>query len=299
MGERACVDTGRDMATTFCLGPFRRVVARHASNRLLRRDWWVSRVEFQSAEMGDSRHGFNRQLRELSMKNNKSSQKVRNTTVLVSSIVALLAMGVGGPSRALAWGYSQAPTHFSGLLNDYTPTSVNGTAIKGAPYEMHGVWTLDLNQRSTAATFSAAISMQTSEVVNAPPYDPAALHAHTHHISVANGVVHNGPTDWMDMCPTAFSPPVAGGFVVTGSAYVTGNGVNAPFGNPSTVTICILGGTTGAPDTASVKFANFTLTFAAGSPATNHFGLLPIHGVVAECNGLWGDQSRSCNVAVQ
>lgn len=231
------------------------------------------------------------------MKSKESIQKARITTVLVSSIAAVFAMGVGGPSRALAWGQSQSPTHFSGQLNDYTPTSVNGSPIRGAPYEMHGVWTLNLNQHWTAATFWAAVSMETSEVVNAPAFDPAALHAHTHHISVADGVVHDGPTDWMTMCPTDFSPPIVGGFVVTGSASVTGNGANAPFGNPSPVTICILGGTPGAPGTASVEFANFTLTF--GSPAANHFGLLPIHGVVAKCDGRWGEESQSCKVAVQ
>jgi hypothetical protein len=231
------------------------------------------------------------------MKNKESIQTARSTTVLVSAILALLAVGAGAQSRALAHGAPQLPTHFSGQLNDYSPTSVNGTPISGAPYEMHGVWTLDLNQRRTEAAFSAEISMETSEAVNPPPYDPAALHPHTHHIKVADGVVRDGPTDWMDMCPTNFSPAVAGGFVVTGSAYVTGNGANAPFGNPSPVTICVLGGAgTGAPDTASVEFANVTLTF--GSPASNHFGLLPIHGVVVRCDER-GEQSQSCKVAVQ
>ncbi len=227
------------------------------------------------------------------MNNKESIQKVRSTTMLVSSIVALVAMGMGGPSRALAWGQSQSPTHFSGLLNDYTPTSDSntGTPISGSPYEMRGEWTLNLNQHSTMATFSAAVSMQTSEVVNPPPYVPTALKAHTHHISVTDGVVS---MDWQPpTCPATF----AGGFVVTGMAYVAGNGANAPFGNPSPVTICILGGTTGAPGTASVEFSNLTLTF--GEPAASHFGTLPIHGVITRCNGRWGEESHSCKVAVQ
>ena len=223
----------------------------------------------------------------------------RNTTILASSLLALLAVGGGGQGRALAHDAPQLPTHFTGLLNDYTPTSANGNPISGSPYEMHGVWTLDLTRHQTAAEFSAEMSMQTSEAVNPPPYDPSALHAHTHHISVTDGVVHDGPTDWMNMCPTNFSPPVAGGFVVTGSAYVTGNGANAPFGNPTPVTLCVLGGvSTGAMDTATVEYANLTLTFAAGSPASNHFGVLPIHGVVARCKER-GEQSPSCTVDVQ
>jgi hypothetical protein len=231
------------------------------------------------------------------MKNKSSIRTARSRMILVSAVLASLAAGFGTQSLVLARDVTQPKMHFSGQLNDYTPTTANGTPITGSPYEMHGVWTLDLKEHWTTAVFSAEISMETSEVVNPAPYDPAALHAHTHHISVTDGVVHDGPTDWMTMCPTTFSPPVAGGFAVTGSAYVTGNGANAPFGNPSPVTLCILGGAdTGAPDTASVTFANFTLTF--GSPASNHFGLSPIHGVVARCNER-GAQSQSCKVAVQ
>lgn len=234
------------------------------------------------------------------MNNKASIKKARNTTVLVSSIVAVLAIGVGGPSSALAWGPPQSPTHFSGLLNDYTPNTVDGTAtgapISGAPYEMHGKWALSLNQHWTAATFSAELTMQTSEVANKDPNYNPGTGAHTHHISVTNGVVS---MDWQSptTCPT-LKPAATGGFVITGLAYVTGSGSNAPFGNPSPVTICILGGTsTGAPDTASVEFSNLTLKF--GTPANSHFSSLPIHGVVAKCEGLWGVESQSCKVAVQ
>jgi hypothetical protein len=76
--------------------------------------------------------------------------------------------------------------------------------------------------------------------------------------------MHDDPTDpinWKTQCPT-FKPPVSDGFVVIGTAYITGNGGNPPFGNPSPVTICIHGGTqnpsvTGAQ--AFVEFSNFTL----------------------------------------
>ncbi|MEP7186381.1 MAG: hypothetical protein ABI767_11145 [Rhodanobacter sp.] len=238
------------------------------------------------------------------MKSKKMARTARNRTVLLSGVVALLALGVGGQSRALAGGVPPLPTHFSGLLNDYTPTSDGNTgkAIGGSPYEMHGTWTLGLNARRSRATFSAAMSMETSEVANASSvFDPGSLAAHTHHISVTDGVVHDGPMDWQTLCPAKFKPAVAGGFALTGMAYVTGNGSNAPFGNPSPVTICILGGTDPrAPGTAYVEFANLTLTF--GLPASSHFGSLPIHGVVTRCSGRWRwedeDDQQSCTVVV-
>lgn len=240
------------------------------------------------------------------MKIKWSIRTARNKTVLASSIVALLAMGAGGPTSALARGWPQTPTRFSGLLNDYTPTSTPtsdgtpGKPISGSPYEMHGTWTLDLNRPRSQATFSAAVSMETSEIANASSvFDPTSLGAHTHHISVTDGVIHDGPMDWQAMCPAKFKPPAASGFVVTGSAYVTGNGANAPFGNPSPVTICILGGiNTLVPGTAYVDFSNLTLTF--GSPASSHFGALPIHGVVTRCGWPWGwlDEQQDCRVVV-
>lgn len=209
-------------------------------------------------------------------------------------LLAGLVVGAGGLTRVLAgdWGL---PAHFSGLLSDYTPSSVNGVAIKGGPYEMRGSWRLDLNEARTMASFSAEMTMEMVDFLNASStFDPGTLGAHTHHIAVANGIVHDGPTDWMTLCP-AFSPAVKGGFAITGTAYVTGNGGNAPFGNPSPVTICILGGIN--PNVAGVpyvEFSNFTLSF--GSPASTHFGPQPIHGVVARCGPDWG--STPCKVTL-
>lgn len=220
----------------------------------------------------------------------------KNQPVRVSPRLALLVIGAAGLTCALASDYPSLPTHFGGLLNDYTPASVNGVAIKGGPYEMHGSWTLDLDQEESLASFSAAITMETVDFLNASPtFDPGTLGAHTHHIAVSNGMVHDGPTDWMTMCPT-FSPAVKGGFAVTGTAYVTGNGGNAPFGNPSPVTICILGGTNpNVLGSAYVQFSNFTLTF--GSPASTHFGPQAIHGVVVRCGPpRWN--SHPCSVTL-
>jgi hypothetical protein len=95
-------------------------------------------------------------------------------------------------------------------------------------------------------------------------------------------------TDWATMCPK-FTQPVSGGFVVTGPAYITVNGGNTPFANPSTATICVLGG-------GEVMFSNFTMTLAA--PANTHFGMQPIHGVVLRCGAPRERDSKDCAVQV-
>lgn len=210
--------------------------------------------------------------------------------------LAIVAMAVGGPTRADARRPPRMPAHFSGVLSDYTPAAVNGTPINGGPYEMRGNWTLDLDEARDRATFSAAIAMATSEVVNADPdFDPAALGAHTHHVSVTDGVLHNGPMDWQAMCPSVAG--TSGGFVVTGSAYVTANGANIPFGNPSPVTICVLGASNSqVPNTAYVAYSNFLLTI--GAPASVHFGPQSIHGVITRCSTWWGDERQDCRATL-
>ena len=203
------------------------------------------------------------------------------------AVVIMVAAASVGPPAALAGGHEPFPPlrmHYGGLLNDYTPSAA---VVKGGPYEMRGKWSLDVNQRRGTATFSAAMNMETSDygiaqnTVNKD--DPTTRAAHTHHISVTDGVVSD---DWAAGCP-AFSPAATGGFVVRGTAFVTGNGSPAPFGNPSAVTICILGG-------ADVTFSNLTLTF--GAPANSHFGKQAIHGVVVKCGGPWDEDSRDCTI---
>ena len=229
------------------------------------------------------------------MKSKEWMRTARAKAAPVLSLAVLAAIGVG-VSASVAARSPRQPTHFSGLLSDYTPSSVNGTPIKGAPYEMHGKWTLDLNPARHKATFSAAIAMETSEVVNTDPdFDPGKLGPHTHHISVTDGVVHDGPMDWQTMCPAVAA--VTGGFVVTGSGYVTANGANPPFGNPSPVTICILGVSSSlTPGAAYVELANFTLTI--GAPSSAHFGPQAIHGVVTRCGAQWGFDQEDCKVTV-
>ena len=179
---------------------------------------------------------------------------------------------------------SPAPVHYQGLLNDYTPS--NAVTV-GGPYEMRGKWSLEVDERRGTAKFSAAMNMETSDygiVQGTVDKDlPAKRGAHTHHILMTEGTISN---DWATVCP-AFSPAVTEGFVITGPVFITGNGGPASFGNPTQATICVLGG-------VDVKASNITLTL--GLPASKHFGTQAIHGVVLQCSGPWGLESRDCKV---
>jgi hypothetical protein len=171
---------------------------------------------------------------------------------------------------------------FSGLLNDYTPSTVTN-----GPYEMRGTWKIALNTFSGRADFSAEINMETSDygvttgVVD--PANPTTRGAHTHHIALTGAKV-----TWnMTGCPT-FSPATDQGFQFTGTVeMLTGNGSPAPFETspPSSVLqICVTGGNFVA---GSVPYSNMTMQFvdlASGtpSPATKHFGTQAVHGVVTK-----------------
>jgi hypothetical protein len=206
-----------------------------------------------------------------------------------SGMAVLLAPLACGLSGAVAGDRDHArpdtlPVHFSGLLNDHTPAA---PTVGGGPYEMRAKWSLDVDERRGTAKFSTAMDMQRSDfgitqgTVNKD--DSATRGAHTHHISMTDGVV---TLDWPARCP-ALAPAVTEGFAITGTAFVTSNGAAVPFGNPSPVTICILGG-------SSVKFSNITLTI--GTPASAHFGPKAIHGVVLWCTGRFLRPSRDCSL---
>lgn len=202
------------------------------------------------------------------------------------SVVLAAATGLGGLTAALAGDEQPPPSHFSGLINDYTPSAA---VTKGGPYEMRGKWSLEVDERSGTTRFEAAMNMETSDfgivqgTVNKD--DPTTRGAHTHHILMTDGVIS---TDWKTRCP-AFSPAVTGGFVVTGTAFVTGNGSTPTFGNPSSLTLCILGG-------GHVMFSNFTMAFGPNAKASGHFGTQAIHGVVLKCAGPWEHNSKDCSV---
>lgn len=235
------------------------------------------------------------------MKNKGLRRTAHARAVMALTLLATLAVIAAALPRAQAAGQGRLPSSFSGLLNDYT---LPAPAVAGGPYEMHGKWTLHLSEARGTATFSAQMTMETADFANTDPnHDPTKLGPHTHHLSVTDGVIHNDPTDpinWKTQCP-AFKPAVSDGFVVTGTAYVTGNGGNPPFGNPSAVTICILGGTQSpsvAGAQAFVEFSNFTLAFATGSRASAHFGTQAINGVVSRCELAWGLDSADCKIAI-
>lgn len=194
----------------------------------------------------------------------------------VSMMAALFLAGAG------ALAQDRPPVHFSGLLNDYTPSTV-----KGGPYEMRGIWSLRLHGDSATADFSAEMNMETSDygtqIGVVDPANPATRGAHTHHIVVTDATV-----TWnMDGCPS-FSPATEHGFQITGTvSVITGNGSIAPFETKplptSRLTVCITGGD-------SVSWSNMTMQFvdvAPGthSPAASHFGLQAIHGLVTQVSG--------------
>lgn len=187
-------------------------------------------------------------------------------------------------AAALAQAPHGREVHLRGLLNDYTPSTVSG-----GPYEMRGKWEIVLNPVSGKADFSVEMNMETSDygtqIGIVDPANPATRGAHTHHIAVTGAkIVWN-----MDGCP-ALSPKTLQGFQFTGTVdLITGNGSIAPFEtNPptSTVQVCVTGGDF-VP--GSVPYSNLTMTFVDlsngdHSPATKHFGLQPIHGVVTVVN---------------
>jgi len=190
---------------------------------------------------------------------------------MVSAVaVVMLAVSMGALAQA------PTPTHFSGLVNDYTPATVAGKLV--GPYVMHGTWTLDLKGRSGLADFSAAMTMELAEytVVNGVVTmfdDPAARVAHTHHITMKDAPVSYAT----GMCPVNAPATTNPGFMVSGPAYITGNGAPAPFSKGDTVLsmlqVCVNGG-------SDVPFSNVTLVL--GAPASGHFGAQAIHGVVRE-----------------
>ena len=111
------------------------------------------------------------------------------------------------------------PVHFSGVINDYSPSTVSG-----GPYEIRGDWSLDV-ERSGTANFSADLKMETSDygitgATQVDPANPATRSPHTHHISMTNATVSYDTS----VCPANNPPTTVSGLVVTGTATTTGNG---------------------------------------------------------------------------
>ena len=164
--------------------------------------------------------------------------------------------------------------HFRGLINDYS------LGVTGAPWEIHGAWSLTIYQENGTADFSAALTMSDYGTTATGAVDPSqpGQSAHTHNIQVTGATV----TQDMTGCPT-FKPPTKTGFQFTKTvSLLTANGSNAVFEtNPpsSTLQVCITGGDEVPYSTPS---SNITLVFAG--PATVHFGMQPLHGVVRQAD---------------
>lgn len=154
---------------------------------------------------------------------------------------------------------------FSGLINDYSPATVT----PAGPWEMRGSWSLLLKGESGRADFTADLNMTRSDywvVLNPTKVndDSSATgrNPHTHHIFMTNATV-------------ALSTSTCAGIQVTGPVTIRANGGVAPFdaSGPSSLTVCITGGT-------YVPFSNIAVTFAGS--AMGHFGAQPVHGIVRE-----------------
>ena len=194
------------------------------------------------------------------------------SNTLASAVRALSLLLLVSGTCALA--QDRRPVHFSGLINDYSPSTV-----KGGPWEMHGQWSLDLHEEwrkeSITADFSADMTMSDyGTTAGLPDATKGGQSPHTHHIKLTSTNI-----TWnMDGCPTV-SPAALTGFQINGPvSLITGNGTNAPFEtDPPTTTlqICITGGD---PIPYSVTNSNISLVFTG--PATMHFGTQAIHGVV-------------------
>ncbi len=174
----------------------------------------------------------------------------------------------------------------TGVINDY-PVSANPTA---GPWELRGTWSLDLRSHSTA-NFSAALTMEYSDLAAGSGSATDARHQHTHHV-IMNGatLILNPP---QSDCPVGITPypTYTWQLEVTGMADVTGNG-GSPFSGPVPLQVCFGGG-------PNLQISNITLVFTnlpSGdpSPATNHFGSQAIHGVVLfPKQHPWNGQNRT------
>jgi hypothetical protein len=192
--------------------------------------------------------------------------------ILASAVRVLSLLLLVSGTCALAEG--GRPVHLTGLLNDYTPFDAT---VKGSPYEMHGQWSMDVNEERGTADFSADMTMSDYGTTATGAIDPTkgGAGAHTHHIALTNVKIK-----WsMAGCPPYATSPPKMGFQLNGTvSLMTGNGNNAPFETDppsSTLQVCVTGG-----DVVkySLPIANITLVF--GGPATMHFGQQAIHGVV-------------------
>ncbi len=229
-----------------------------------------------------SRNGFSPDLPAFGSKGAISEWRIPMKAIGLISAVGLLSfLTLAAGVKAAA--QQSTPVQFSGLINDYSPSSVSG-----GPWEMHGQWTLTINAWLGTASFSGDMTMSGygKDSMGDPDATQGGQSAHTHHIQMTGTVVWNTTG-----CPT-YSPGTFGGFQFTNTvSLLTANGSNAKFETSppsSTLQVCVSGG----EGNNSVPFSNITLTWGSGSPAISHFGAQTIHGVVRDWNSQWDTLRR-------
>ena len=194
---------------------------------------------------------------------------MKNKAFLLSTQIAVMVLALSSVSVA----EGPRSTTLKGTINDYNPFAMGG-------YEIRGTWSLEVSPNIDAVDFRAALNMEHSDLwmISNKTTDTTLRDQHTHHFTMTNARVISDPHYVAANCPTAHFAVAATttGFVVVGMASTTGNGGNAPFapdGEKSQLMVCITG-------SDKVPFSNITLMFAPGSKASNHFGTVPINGVV-------------------
>jgi hypothetical protein len=194
---------------------------------------------------------------------------VKNKAFLLSAQVAFMVLALSSVLVA----EDPRSTTLKGTINDYNPFAMGG-------YEIRGTWSLEGYPKFDVVDFSAALNMEHSDLwmIANQTTDTTLRDQHTHHFTMNGARVITDPNYVAKNCPTAHFAVAATttGFVVVGMASTTGNGGNAPFapdGEKSQLMVCITG-------SDKVPSSNITLMFAPGSKASNHFGTVPINGVV-------------------
>jgi hypothetical protein len=190
---------------------------------------------------------------------------MKSTRVLIASALLLSAISLclQAQERELP-----KPIHLQGLINDFTPITLTGGT---SPWELRGMWSLNLSGESQTAEFAAALTMELSDFgQTVTSVNAVARSQHTHRITMTTNTVIYNPTD----CPAAPSntPPYTVLIELTGTANIEANGSPAPF-SPSPLQVCIAGG-------SNMEYSNITLVFTGDSGASTHFGSQAIHGLV-------------------
>jgi hypothetical protein len=185
---------------------------------------------------------------------------IQSSVVRVLSLLLLIS-----PACVIAQG--RGPVHFTGVFNDYSPTSAT---VKGSPWEMHGQWSMDVGEWGNADFIADMTMSGYGTSAGLPDATQGGVNPHTHHLRLSSPRII-----WDTIgCPTV-SPATTTGFQIKGTVdLVTGNGSNAPFEPTppvSTLQVCVTGG-------SEVPYSNVSLVF--GGPATTHFGTQAIHGVI-------------------